>query len=354
MPIDTIDPRVLRVFAPLESLKPDSLRALAQKTARERKPAGTVLFRVGENDKRTYYLESGSVDILDQDAPVYAVTGGTAEARNPLAPAQPRRFTARAATEVTYLVIDSDLLDVLLTWDQTGKYEVSELSPDTPLQTTDWMTALLQTRAFYRIPAANLQSVFTRMQPCSYRAGDMIIRQGDEGDYFYAISTGSCMVTRETPTSSEGIRLAELGPGETFGEEALIADARRNATVTMVTDGTLMRLEKHDFQQLLIEPMLDWIGYDAARTRVDEGAAQWLDVRLPSEFEAGHLPGAVNIPLYFLRLKLQQLDPARQYVAVCDTGRRSSAAAYILAERGFKASVLTGGLSSLEYFQVRK
>ena len=61
----------------------------------------------------------------------------------------------------------------------------------------------------------------------------MVIKQGDEGDFFYAIVQGKCLVTRESPLNQKGIKLAELGVGETFGEEALIAEAKRNATITM-------------------------------------------------------------------------------------------------------------------------
>ena len=56
----------------------------------------------------------------------------------------------------------------------------------------------------------------------------------------------------------------------------------------------------------------------------------------------------VNIPLYFIRLKLNALDKDTPYVVCCDTGRRSSAAAYILSERGFEAYVLKGGLAATE------
>ncbi|HEV2229093.1 MAG TPA: rhodanese-like domain-containing protein, partial [Steroidobacteraceae bacterium] len=73
---------------------------------------------------------------------------------------------------------------------------------------------------------------------------------------------------------------------------------------------------------------------------------RWLDVRLPSEYQTLAIEGALNIPLYLIRLKLSTLDPAVPYVAYCDTGRRSSAAAYLMVERGFDAYVLTGGLSN--------
>jgi rhodanese-related sulfurtransferase len=154
------------------------------------------------------------------------------------------------------------------------------------------------------------------------------------------------MVTRETPTNKNGIKLAELGVGDSFGEEALISNAKRNATITMLTDGTLMRLAKEDFNTLLNEPMLNWVDYDQAREIVDSGKGCWLDVRLPGEYENNHQADAINIPLYFIRLKLDQLDPQKKYVVYCDTGRRSSAAAYILSERGFDAYVLKGGLSA--------
>jgi CRP-like cAMP-binding protein len=162
-------------------------------------------------------------------------------------------------------MIDSDLLDVLLTWDQTGQYEVAELRGDGLDVTGDWMTTLLQTKAFHRIPPANIQAIFMRMQRINYRAGDVVIKQGTEGDFFYVVVAGKCVVTRETPLNKEGIKLAELGPGDSFGEEALIAEAKRNATVTMATDGTLMRLGKNDFQTLLNEPLLQWVDRQEAQ-----------------------------------------------------------------------------------------
>ena len=58
------------------------------------------------------------------------------------------------------------------------------------------------------------------------------------------------------------------------------------------------------------------------------------------------MEGAVNIPLYFIRLKINTLDQSKKYVVCCDTGRRSSAGAYILNERGYEAYVLRGGISS--------
>ena len=336
---------LLRSFSPLDGLKPENLRSLARKTLLRELTAGKILFKEGETDQKSYYLVSGIIELLRDGRTVLKIRGGSPEARNPIVPGNPRRYGARVVSEhIEYLAVDSDMLDVMLTWDQTGTYEVSELMSGAETDSNDdWMTTLLQTRAFHRIPAANIQAMFMRMQRVDFKAGDTVIRQGEEGDYFYVVVKGSCRVVRETPLNKDGIKLAELGVGDTFGEEALIAGAKRNANVVASTDATLMRLAKDDFRTLLNEPTLRWIDPEQARKMVARGA-KWLDVRLPSEFETHHLPDAVNLPLYFIRLKLRTLAQDVEYIVCCDTGRRSSAAAYILSERGFKACVLKGGI----------
>ncbi|MET0497905.1 MAG: cyclic nucleotide-binding domain-containing protein [Steroidobacteraceae bacterium] len=352
-PARNTDFALLRSFSPLDGMKAETVVALTRKSTRRAAPKGRILFREGDTEKQTYFLISGTVQLLQEGEVMATIEGGTKEARKPLAHALPRAYAAVVTSErCEYLLIDSEFLDVMVTWDQSGAYHVSELSgtQDTDAGTTssdDWMTTLLQTKAFHKVPPANIQAIFLRLQRADYRAGEVVIKQGDVGDFFYVIVKGKCAVTRETPLNKDGIRLAELKMGDTFGEESLISEARRNATVIMLTDGQLMKLGKEDFRTLLNEPFLDWVDYERAKAIVAKGG-QWLDVRLPSEFEQYRAPGAVNIPLYSIRLKLKAFDRNVHYVVCCDTGRRSSAAAYILSERGFQASVLRGGLSATE------
>jgi len=338
--------QVLKMFAPLDAMKRENLTALAKKVMVKTLTKGRALFSQGDTDKRTLWLISGRIEALTNERVSATVRGGTPEARNPLSPKLPRPCTVRAIEDSTYLSIDSDLLDVMITWDQTGSYEVEELQAQLAgAGSDDWMTTLLQTNAFHRIPPANIQAIFQRLQRTPCRAGEVVIKQGDEGDYFYIIVQGKCAVTRETPLSREGIKLAELNVGDTFGEEALIAEAKRNATVTMITDGVLMRLNKQDFRELMNEPLLQWVTHEQSRKVIERGG-RWLDVRLPSEHQNLGIEGALNVPLYLIRLKLSTLDRTKPYIVYCDTGRRSSAAAYILVERGFEAYVLRGGLGS--------
>ena len=335
---------LLRRFSPLDSLKRENVAALAKKMEIRTLESGKLLLREGDTDKRTYYLVSGTLELTDRGGNTRLLRAESNDAHNPIAPLLPRRYTVKAVDHVQYLSVDTELLDVMLTWDQTGSYEVSELHSEEASESDDWMTTLLQTRAFHRIPPANIQAIFMRMQKVNFNADDVIIKQGEEGDYFYVITRGQCTVTRETPLNKEGIKLAELGVGDTFGEEALISQNRRNATITMKTDGAVMRLGKQDFNTLLNEPMTTWVDREEAQKIVAKGG-KWLDVRLPSEFETHHEPGAINIPLYFIRLKLSILDPKTPYIVCCDTGRRSSAGAFVLNERGFDARVLRNGLN---------
>ncbi|HXR51084.1 MAG TPA: cyclic nucleotide-binding domain-containing protein [Steroidobacteraceae bacterium] len=344
-----VDVPMLRQFTPLDGMKKENQAALARKVFVREMDPGRLLFKQGDTEKRTIWVVTGTVELREDERTVGVIKGGTPEARNPLSAKLPREYSARAMDAVEYLSIDSELLDVMITWDQTGTYEVSELqSQFQNSEGDDWMTTLLQSRAMQRIPPANIQAIFLRMQRMPYRAGDVVIRQGAEGDFFYAVVSGKCVVTRETPLNKEGIKLAELGVGDTFGEEALISEAKRNATVTMQTEGVLMRLKKEDFRELMNEPLLQWVTPEQAEQLVAQKGGVWLDVRLPSEFQNLAVEGAMNVPLYFIRLKLSAMDRNKPYIVYCDTGRRSSAAAFILVEKGFDAYVLKGGLSSMD------
>jgi CRP-like cAMP-binding protein len=334
-------------LSPLNGLKTDTLRSILHKIELLEASRGQTLFKKGDTVKRTIYVLSGTIELKDGDEVVQTIEGGTVEACNPIAPMLPRHQTAVAAGDVKYISMDSEILDVTLTLDQTGIYEVGDFSTEQLKETGDWMTAFLHSKAFQQIPPANIQAIFMRLHQINYKAGDIVIKQGDIGEYFYVISRGRCMVTRETPLRNEGINLAELGAGDTFGEEALLSEATCNATILMQTDGALMRLGKDDFQALLKEPMLEWLTKDEADNVIAHGG-QWLDVRLPAEFKVLHKDGAVNLPLYLLRHKLDVLDPGTRYVVCCDTGRRSSAAAFILKQKGFQVAVLTGGLNQGE------
>ncbi|MGD2170721.1 MAG: cyclic nucleotide-binding domain-containing protein [Gammaproteobacteria bacterium] len=340
-----IDPKQIKSFSPINSLNPENAQELVNKITATPIQAGHYIFKKGDMDKAHVYVLSGEVELVQDKKVVKTIKAGSPEGMQPLAHGFPRPVSARAKVASVVTKINSDMLDIMLTWDQSGSYSVEPVDEED--EETDWMTRILQTRAFHRIPPANIQAMFMRMESVSFKPGEKVIEQDAEGDYFYIIKEGRCLVTRSTPANPNGVKLATLSVGDSFGEEALISDSKRNATITMLSEGHLMRLNKEDFNSLLNEPLLNWVDYDEARKLVDAGAV-WFDVRLPTEHKAKHIKGSINIPLIFLRMKANSLDTEKKYVIYCDTGRRSSAASFLLNEKDIETFVLRDGVDTAE------
>ncbi len=211
-----------------------------------------------------------------------------------------------------------------------------------------WAGLIGHSPILYGLPGDTLAEMASRLEGMPVKKGDVIIRQGEVGDAFYIIVHGKVKVTqKETPVGKE-VRVGNLTRGFGFGEEALLSDRPRNATVTMATDGLLVRLRTADFNELLKKPKLKWVAPLQAERSVKKHGAVWLDVRSENEFADGSLEGAVSAPLLHLRSLSTKLDRSKPYICVCRTSRLSAAAAYVLDQLGFQAAVLRGGLDGLD------
>jgi len=338
---------LLKQAFPPNQLQPKLLQKLCEHTKLLMVPKGQVLFKKDQTDNSAYYLLRGSILLQTGKGEEVLRAGSisTATGKKPVHPFQPRRCTAVAGEKSLVMAIDRKQLDIALTLDQTpdlkGKLPESE-DPDSD-QTGDWMTLILKSKAFIKVPPANIQAMFMRIEKVSYKKGALVIKQGDPGDYFYLIRQGKCAVTRTAPGGKE-MQLAILQRDASFGEEALLSGAVRNANVKMLSDGILMRLSKKDFEQLLSEPMLRWVDLTEAQKMVQESGARWLDVRLEGEHQENGFDGSLHIPLIMLRLKSDTLDPKCKYILYCNSGRRSSTGAYLLNQQGMEAYCLRGGL----------
>jgi CRP-like cAMP-binding protein len=333
---------ILRDLIPLNALGEDRFREIAASLSIQDVSSGRYLFGEGDRDNRSIFLLDGVINFLDRNGKVTGVvSAGTDPARYPLANRQPRMVTARAATKSVIASIDSTLLDVMLTLDQSTVTGAVNIGAHTE---QDWMTRMLQSDAFAKLSPSDIQRLIQALEPVPYNAGDTVIRQGDEGDYFYIIREGTCSVTRLASGKGWDVPLAELGAGDCFGEDALVSDGRRNATVTMLTDGALMRLSKVQFLDILKKQLVHYVSYDMALDAVRSGD-RWLDVRLAEEYTNGALENSISIPLSAIRANTSRLDPETRYIVYCDTGRRSAAAAFLLTQRGFDVAVLEGGLN---------
>ena len=366
----------LKAFEPVSTLSVERLGELQGLVDVEELNMGVTIFREGDVDNQSVYLLNGDVQMTSVSQNLSTVmTHKAADAKYPLAEGQPRQISCTAITLVKVLRIDNSVLDYMLTWDQLavaeekeepahdqtiiieagGSMALKKSVMESPAKNVEidnansdkednrnWVRRMRHIMAFKNMPPANIKTLLQKMETIPVAKNEVVIQQGSSGDYYYVLTEGEALVTRV-------VELASLSAGASFGEEALLSGSKRNASVTMATSGQLMRLAKADFNELLKEPLLDRVTPDEAQVRVAKGDV-WLDVRHVTEFNHSHLPGSINIPLHELRLRMKELDKKKEYICYCGTGRRSSAAAFLLVQKGFKVVVLIGGVQKIPQF----
>ncbi len=346
-PLPQIKREQLTRLVPIGSFGGEAFKQVIDQVTVERLAQGHRLFSKGDKDDETYYLLDGKIALQSGDQTDQIVTSGSEQARYALANLKPRHYGAVAASEVLVARVKSEIVDRIISWDQAIRsevegYEVAELD-GTQVADSNWLLQLMRNPLFSQLPTENIQILVSRMERMERSGGDVVIYQGDPGDYFYLIQSGKCLVSRKSSLVANTVQLAVLNAGQSFGEEALIAGEPRNATVSMITDGIIMGLAKKDFLDLLQKPVVKEINAKTASSKVKSGAVI-MDVRMESEFLGGSIKNAINMPLFLLRVKLGGLSKRTTYIVYCDTGARSTAAAFLMKQQGYEVYVLEGGL----------
>jgi hypothetical protein len=157
---------------------------------------------------------------------------GTVALGSLIAPAVVAGVGARGA-----LIATGAVLPVLavLAWKELHAIDAASTVPEREV-------ALLRaTPIFAPLPEVTLERLTSRLARVRAAPGEAVIREGERGDRFYVVAEG------ELEASHDGMSLAELGPGSSFGEIALLRDVPRTATVTARTGAELLALEREDF-----------------------------------------------------------------------------------------------------------
>ena len=74
------------------------------------------------------------------------------------------------------------------------------------------------------------------MTEVKLKPGDVVIKEGDDGDYLYVVETGKLQCSKIFPGSTEPTNLIQYEPGGTFGELALLYNAPRAATIAAIDE----------------------------------------------------------------------------------------------------------------------
>ena len=334
----------MRQLVPLHSLSPDRLQELLNTAELLELPPGSAVFRAGETDQFCWYLLGGAVELCHGERTIATITEGTPESLQALSRAHPHRLSARSITRAYLLRCQRELLDRLLATEMGVLAQVSEPAAADPQDSHDWLGKLLQTPPFNHMSPEHVRALFSALVPIDVQTGAVVMREGETADHYYIIQRGRCLVSRQPSPRSDRQQLAILGPGEAFGEEALLTGAPRNATIAMLNEGRLMRLSRADFERFVKDPLVRSLDFEAALRLTEQRDAIWLDVRDPARAAEAPLRDSVLMPLGTLRVQLQKLARQKPCIVCCDDGTLSTAGAFLLAERGFEAYRLEGGL----------
>lgn len=351
----TVDPdsqeaKMIRQFMPLSRMPLSRFNEMCQDFDIEELAAGECLFKQGDAEKKFYYLVSGCVSLETEEFKVESIVSDSECAKFPLAHQIPRKIDAYAASAIKFLRVDIDMLNL------EDSVDERENSPSVFIEeqdgNDDWMTMLLKSPIFRALPPANLQRIIMRLEAVVYQPGEVIINQGDKGDYYYLIKSGRCLITRKPNPAAKEIKLGILKNQDTFGEDALLSDNPRNVTIRAATEVSLLRLNKEDFIDQIRTPSLKFIDIEQAKTELTKGAIL-LDVRTPDEFQRSRLDQSINIPFFSLRMHLKTLDKKKSIIVVCENGQTSEAAAFLLLRHKFDAYILKGGILCAQQADMR-
>ena len=146
-----------------------------------------------------------------------------------------------------------------------GNTDWGEAVAEAPALRRDKLVETLKgTILFGGLSTEEVEALSARFHPATYEMGEVLIRQGDEGDRFFVIQTGTVEVLAEDPEGGQRV-LAYLRGGDYFGEIALLANVPRTATVRAVTPVGLYSLVREDFEEATVaigsssEQMVDTI-----------------------------------------------------------------------------------------------
>lgn len=344
----TTQPRLtleqLRRFSPFDFLTPEYQQQVLDSLQYLQHPAGTPLFPRGARSLALTYLFEGKIALGNEGAR-RSLEAGSPEAIHALNQDQPQMLAVTAETDVRLFAIDRNLLERLLNWSQTADYGVSSLhgdNPDTqPAEHDDWLAKLLRSPLFGRLPPSHLHALLARFEFIEVKTGEQVIRYGEPGEHFFVLKHGRASVT--LPAAYAQATGLELQTGDFFGEEALVSGAVRAATVTMLEDGVLARLERQQFVELIRPNLVPHISSTQLRqmTLANQREVVILDVRLPLEYRASHQPGSINLAVSRLRTKAGELDKDSLYAVTAEGGIRSELAVHLLNQLGFEAYLLS-------------
>lgn len=334
----------LKKYNYFSKLSDGALEELAGKIQQVEIEPGTMIIQEGTSADAFYFIKEGEVEVTKktnagETVKISVISSGQGFGEVALLTCSRRCSSVISKNNVKLFKLNkTDFENIIMTDSSFTSMLLKRVS------NYEHYNRMKTLQPFQLLEPEKMVALTDRMTEKKFASGENIINQDEKGDLFYIIKSGKVSVLVKKKDEEDPEQVAVLGEGDSFGEEAIIRDQRRNATVRAEEETIVLVLDKKDFDSILKASFLDFaFPEDIPLDNTDNYF--FLDARIPPEYEEEHIAGAVNIPLEELRQKYKELDPSKEYVTYCTNDSRGMAAAFLLKNHGFNAKNLRGGLS---------
>ncbi len=308
---------LLRRFRPFDALTWHELSTVARHTQLLCIPGKRWLVKPGRRIGGAYYLCKGSVRTYDPDA---VVRHRSERARATLYPGS-RGLRTLCAAQI--LAVDVRPIAFLLDGD-------NRLTLGLPVELEPWEKRFLETPVMRSLDAHQWQRVLRGLHRTPMDAGAYVTRTGQPGTECFVLRSGRARVLRR------GAAVCELGPGDFFGEDALIASGYRNACVRMESQGEVSVLPGSVFRETVLASVVQF----EPERRPDRVPVWICDGDAPPQEGEATATTSAAIPLEFAREAIARLPRAERYVVLGGNREQRALIAFLMISCGLWARAL--------------
>lgn len=191
-----------------------------------------------------------------------------------------------------------------------------------------WLTRFLESKMMKCLSKAEWQALLTDSRQVCVEAGEVVVEEGSQGDECYVIESGHGRVHRG------GTTLRKIGPGDFFGEDAVVAHVPRSADVTASQRMVLHAIKGDTFCRLVVPRLVTTVTH----------ASGGIKLNLGDQLEAGAIP----VDTRTIRERAYTFDPRQKYFLVGGRWQDRNLCAFLLVQRGLQASVVAGPTGFVE------
>jgi CRP-like cAMP-binding protein len=241
----------LRAMPIFEELPPQTMQGIVQRMVLQHVPAGERVYRVGESGDALYLIENGEIELTAENAvgvveEIGRIGAGSHFGELSLLTGQIRTEDATAIRNSNLWVLYKTDLDVLSTqYPAIGKAISQGVATRLASGGGADDAKLQQFGLFAGMNPSDLHQIAAYLRPMRYRSGEQIFRAGSPAEGLFLVEKGTVGV------QAVGGAAWQAGPGESFGERALLTNQPHNTSAVAESDVDVWTIGKSDFDMLM-------------------------------------------------------------------------------------------------------